>query len=372
MKQPLLALHRAISLVFAALWMVQAASGVFLVFHRDIQDWMQPETTQPLDIVRLGDSIERLDARNAHDSVSSVVLTSQSHRHYEVTLESPSGAAEIVRVDGEGRSLRSYPRDAVLGGSGAYMLANRLHRNLLADQLGGWIVGISGVLLLSNLLVGLKMAWPTAGRWRRALLPRRAASAGATVYGTHRAVGLWLAIPTLVTIGCGVLLAFEQGTARAIGASPVVPPRIEATADGRSVGPQKAISAALQIFPGAEFSALLFPSDSRPIYQVFVRQPGELRQTYGATRVYVNARTAEIAGVRDALAAPRADRSMSALFPIHTGQAGGWLGRIVVLLIGLWLVAMIGMGLVLFATRRNATQQRSTLASEIHDGRKAT
>ena len=45
------------------------------------------------------------------------------------------------------------------------------HHELLAGKTGSWIVGISGILLLSNLTLGLITAWPRRGWWRASLKP---------------------------------------------------------------------------------------------------------------------------------------------------------------------------------------------------------
>src|SRR3546814_1895563 len=69
-----------------------------------------------------------------------------------------------------------------------------LHPDLLGAW-GSWIVSISGLLLCSNLLLGLIAAWPRRGTWRTALLPIRKGPAAARLYSWHRAVGLWAVLP---------------------------------------------------------------------------------------------------------------------------------------------------------------------------------
>ncbi len=50
---------------------------------------------------------------------------------------------------------------------------------------------------------------------------------------------------------------------------------------------------------------------------------------------------------------------MSALFPIHTGEAGGIVGRLLSIAVGLWLVAMIVVGLLLWLKRRKPRTKTS-------------
>src|SRR3546814_18672476 len=63
-----------------------------------------------------------------------------------------------------------------------------LHHDLLGAW-GSWIVSISGLLLCSNLLLGLIAAWPRRGTWRTALLPIRKGPAAARLRSDERRVG---------------------------------------------------------------------------------------------------------------------------------------------------------------------------------------
>lgn len=352
MRQALRKAHKYVSLVFLLFWAVQALSGIFLVFHREIDELATAAPAQALDVNRLGSAVQRIEAQNPGMAASSIFLTSESGRHFDLMLEDDTGASHIVRLDGQGRALLQRPLEAPITRGGAYIWANRLHRTLLAGSVGAWIVGISGVLLLTNLFVALRIAWPGFRQLRQAVLPKRARSAAAKLFSLHRALGLWLAPLALVTISCGVLLAFERGTERIVGAEQVRPPRVDALEAGRPVSPAEAISLALKRFPASEFSGAILPSGSRSVYQIFLRQPGEARQTHGATRVYVSARSGRIARAYDPLKAPAANRFMDILFPIHTGQIGGTPTRLLVLIIGVWLLTMIGLGLALWNSRR--------------------
>lgn len=353
------AVHRVVSLAFVAFWVVQALSGAFLVFHREIDDLATSAATRQLDPEALGRSIEQLGTAHPDKLVTAVFLTSDVGRHYDVTVENEAtGTAEIIRVDGAGNVLLERPLAAPVTEGGIYMAANRLHRTLLAGEIGGWIVGISGLLLLTNILLGLKLAWPAARQWKKSLLPKRARSKPANLYGLHRALGLWIAPLALITVTCGVLLAFERGTGSVVGAVQVRPPKISEPAAAAPVSPSAAIRAGLRTFPEAEFSGMILPFGSRQVYQVHLRREGEPPQTHGATRAYVSANAGQVIGIYDPTEAPPANRFMGLLFPIHSGQIGGVAGRVIVLGIAIWLLTMIGLGLSLWSARRKLKSDR--------------
>lgn len=361
------AIHRWIGLAFLLFWIVQAASGVFLVFHREIDDWtLGGEAGQPLDLILLGQRIGTIEAEREATATSIFSSTGYSDR-FDVHLEDEAtGTVTIARVDGHGQLLRERALDAPALGGGFYLAVNRLHRHLLAGSAGAWLVGISGILLLSNILIGLKLAWPARSQWRRALRPRRTRSVPAAAYGWHRALGLWVAPLALVTISCGVLLAFEDGTARLLGAEGGTPSVQRDIVEGIFITPAEAVEAALRRYPQADFTGVQMPSAARPLYSVFLRQRSEADQAYGATRVFVEASSGSIVGAYDPLGTGAADRFMGVLLPIHSGQIGGRAGRIAVLAVGLWLIGMIALGSALWWVRRRQAARRS--ASKIGTG----
>jgi len=52
---------------------------------------------------------------------------------------------------------------------GVFQIATYLHQTLFLHTAGNWIIGVSGVLLFSNICLGLYQAWPRTGQWLRAL-----------------------------------------------------------------------------------------------------------------------------------------------------------------------------------------------------------
>lgn len=345
--------HRTISLVFVLFWIAQATSGLFLAFHRETDDLTLVSTgDRPLNLEAITARIRTLEAERNADASSVFSSTGYSNR-YDVHFEDRvTGVNFVVRTDGHGKTLRERPFDAPLLQGGIYIAANRFHRHLLAGDAGAWIVGISGIFLLTNMIAGLKLAWPGRTKWRKALFPSRGRRRSAAAYGWHRALGLWIAPVALIVVASGVLLTFENGTATLLGAKGSERPTSKATANRVEITPAGAVRVALARFPDSSFTGLQIPSGENLLYQVYLRQRSEPNQPEGATRVFVESTSGRIAGVFDPLIAPPADRFISALKPIHTGQITGYLGRAGVFAVGVWLIAMISLGMILWWTRR--------------------
>ncbi len=351
-------IHRWVGVVCLLFWFVQAASGAFLVFHREIDGWHLAGNDHPLVATTLDERIATIAAERGADVTSIFSSTGYSNQFDAHLEDDATGAVTVVRINGQGRILRERALEAPVWEGGLYLAANRFHRHLLAGPVGAWIVGLSGIVLLSNIVVGLTLAWPARSRWRGALIPRRTRSTLAALYTWHRALGLWIAPLALVTISCGVLLAFEDGTARVLGATNKMPADYRRSAE-TFISTAQAVEEAKRHYPGATFTGVTMPSAARPLYSVFLRQRSEPNQAYGATRVFVTAADGKMIGTFDPLRAPIADRFMSVLFPLHTGQIGGWPGRIVALAIGLWVIGMLTLGVGLGWLRHRQANRRS-------------
>jgi uncharacterized iron-regulated membrane protein len=351
MKATILAIHRYVSLTLALFWLLQALTGVLLVFRWELDDAFLPGAKPPADFSAIERRIDALQAAWPRWTPASIWSSASAAGRYDVTLENAvTGEARTWRVDGAGRILRSTaPHDRVSNGA-LYDTLTTLHQTLFLGDRGRWLIGASGLLLLSNILLALSLALPAAGRWRAALFPRPRGGARAWSYGWHRALGLWVAAPAAGLALCGAAMSFEDPLRTWLGAE-VRPPTAIIPAP-REVGPADAIRQALARRPEAAVSGVVFPSADAPWYRIRLLQAGEPRQAFGRTTVYVSAADGRILDDYDTLHAPWRTRFFDLLYPLHTGQILGPLGRIAALLVGFWLMAMCGLGVFLWGLRR--------------------
>lgn len=352
MKAVLRRVHRIASLACVAVWLMQAITGVLLVFQSEMDDALLGGATVPLDVASIEARMLQLVREEPGASVVVVSATGGAPDRFDILLDRADGAGgDLVRVDGAGTVLRRSASDHdYLQQASFFGAATALHRTMLQGKVGEILVGISGLLLLTNVIIGLNLAWPRRGQWWRALRPQASHNAAAGLYAWHRALGLWLGIPAaFLLLLLGVLMAFEDQVKDVLGVHP--PKLVAAPAEG-AITAVEAIRIAQARFPEAEFGYFRVPREKRPWYQVRFRQDGEWRKTIGRTDVYVDARTGDVLYEQDALSAPLPTRIFYALYPLHTGEVAGMAGRIFVLVLGIWLVGTIGLGLCLWWVRR--------------------
>lgn len=343
----LLSLHRYLGLAAALFWLLQACTGAMIMFHWELRDASIGMLHRPTDLGAIERRIETLASSETPGAVGSVWTSAGLPDRYDISYMDADGEDRSVRIAGDGTILRG-PADS---GNTLFDTLVGLHHDLLVGETGEWIVGISGILLLTNLIAGLLTAWPRRSSWSAALRPQRKGPARVRLYSWHRALGLWLVVPALVLVATGTMLRFETSVGALVGAqSPSLPTVPDRAGD---VGFAAAVRSALGAIPGSTLTAVSFPTPDDATYRIRVRAPDEIRRAYGASVVLVDANDGQVRGVYPIAEAEAPRALMSALFPIHTGEVGGLAGRLLALVLGLWLAAMVVLGVLLWFRRRS-------------------
>lgn len=345
MRRSIVRLHRWFGLAAAALWLLQAVTGLLIVFHWEIDDLTVPGAHRTTDLAAIE---RRADAfANAGTAVTSIWTSAGLPDRYDVSLENGDSA----RINGAGTVLRLHRAEDGLADGGLMDRLVVLHQSLLAGEAGHWVVGLSGLLLIFNILFGLVAAWPRRGYWRRALTPVRPRQRAPRYYSWHRALGLWVGLPALIVVAAGTTLALSDALD---GLAADAPPAATAPlAQPLRIGMAEAVRVALGRHPGAQLSGVDFATPASPTWSIRLKQRGELVRAYGKTSVIVSAVDGRIVGDVDALRSAPARWLSDHLFSIHTGGVAGLPGRLAMLLVGLWLATMTALGITLWAARRS-------------------
>lgn len=344
--------HKYLSLTLAGLWFLQALSGMILVFQRELDDMRFPPAPKTLDLAALDQGLDAL--RTAHpDKTLGAIYASGVPNRFEVYMRNTAGKSFFIRMDSDGTVLREQPYNHDFLNASIFVMAIKFHETLFVGDTGEWIMGASGFFLLTNIIMGLKLAWPRRGQWLQALRPwRQRVHGAAAAYGWHRAVGLWLVLPAMVIVTCGVLMIWPFLTS---WLGPVAPPP-EAT---RVIGPDEqtlsigeAIKIGLEHYPGSQLSILATPSSGAPWYEMRFLQPGESRAVFGTSHLFVDAVDGRILAEYDAFDEKGGVKFLNSLYPLHNGEMFGLAGRLVTLAVGTWVITMIALGATLWWRRR--------------------
>lgn len=341
-------LHRWLGLCAAAIWLVQALTGILLTFHFEAEDAMLTTRQVATDSTAIERRIDALANAGGAARVNWIWTTAGLPDRYVILHKSADGESRKAYIDGAGEILRNAAADdySFLG------LVREIHLTLVAGTVGHWILAASGLLLVTNLVFGLVIAWPKRGQWRHALRPRGRRGSAARSYSWHKALGLWAGLPLLIVVTTGTLVLFEHPIRDLVGAEEVSLPANPAT--GQPVGFAAASHAAVAAIPGSRFVGTTMPSVEDASYYAWVRAPGELyRGGYGGSLVVVDANDGGIRGAWPVTEADPAQAFVASFYPLHTGEALGLAGRLLALATGVSLAAGIILGLLLWWRRRS-------------------
>ena len=321
-------------------------TGAILSFHFEIEDALISTASQPTDLAAIEARLDAIALSGQDAQVHWIWTSAGLPDRYVILFTDTAGALRKMRIDGAGAVQRNKAADD----HSFLSLMREIHITLLSGRVGHWILAITAILLVSNLVLGLVAAWPRRGAWRRSMTPLNEGDARTRLYSWHRALGLWAVSPALAIAGTGALIMFEHEIAHAIGAEdatlPANPPR------GAGVGFASAAEAAVAAIPGSRFVGTTLPSAEDASYYAWVHAPGELyRGGYGASLVIIDANDASIRGAYPATELDAGTAFVKSFYPIHTGEFAGLPGRILAMAVGVWLAAMTVLGALLWLKR---------------------
>lgn len=340
-------LHRWLGLGVLAFWLLQALTGLLLSFHWEIEDSLAGGAHPPTNLTKIERSIADINQDPSGRKVNWIWTSAGLPDRYVLSVTDADKQGSRIRIDGEGAVLQ----DRKTNDHSFLSLMRELHLTLLSGSTGEWILAISGIVLISNLIFGLVIAWPKRrADWRRVLVPIRKGAPAARLYSWHRAVGLWGVIPAIVVAGTGSLILFEHELREGLGIPEVELPANPAR--GPLIGLAEAAAAGTATMAGSVFVGTTLPTAEDAVFHMTVRGPDEPYRSYGGSQVVIDAHDGRIIHTDPLTGASAGRQFVGWLYPLHTGEAGGLIGRVLTMLIGLWLIMLITVGTLMWIKRR--------------------
>lgn len=372
----LLQVHRLIGLIAGAVFVLVGLSGALLAYREAIDETLNAS------IMR----VERPSANAVYRPIDEIVAAAAAAmppngKIERLTMPRHAGAAATIGYMTETDDLDTYAYELFVDPYTAKVTGQRLfqhaddalsqpfipivmtfHWTLLLGVNNAYVVGALGVLLFFSAALGLYLSLSFNGDWRLGLRVKWGASAERVVFDLHRSVGAISAAFLLVILFTGVAMIFKPATRNVIGLfSPVRadPDFGKSTpAPGRMpIGAGQAVARADTFFPEGRLHWVLFPATPTAVYVVGKQSDSEPNQTKTFRNVGVDQYTGEILGVQDRRSFSTGESFLEWLFPIHSGEAFGGLGRPIALLIGFAPLALYATGLWRWLQKRKTRRR---------------
>ena len=370
-----LQIHKTIGLFAGAIVVLVGLSGGILAYREDIDE-------------RLNASIMRVEipaqpVRRPLDQILAAAIAAmpEDAKAERLTMPRHSGAAAAITYMVETDDLDSYfyemfvdPYTAKVKGQRLYLHGDKtlsqplipivmaFHWTLLLGVNNAYMLGAAAILILISILVGLYLWWPRNGDWWLGLKVKWGASAERLVYDLHRSVGIYFAALLLVMLFTGAAMIFKPAT-RSL-ATLFSPVRAEpdygksTPVPGRSpIGVDEFVAIADKVFPNGRLHWVLLPSTPNAVYVVGKQSPDEPNRTKTYRNVGIDQYSGQVLYVQDRRNFTAGERFIEWLFPLHTGEAFGELGRPLVLLIGLMPMILYATGFLRWRQKRRARKR---------------
>lgn len=361
--------HTWSSLVCTAFLLVLCVTALPLIFRSEVEGWLRPE--QPFPTVAASAPRPGLDpivaaARRAYPGqfIRSVVFddhTPQVFVMLAANREGPLRHAHRISFDLRTGALRQDLSRAPHGPDPmAFVL--RLHASLLAGPVGQLFMGLVGLLFLAALLSGAVLYAPFMRKLSYGTV-RGGGSGRLAWLDLHNLVGVTALVWTLVVGASGIMNSLSASLFGLWQATEVtrVLRRYEPAASVEPVASlQGAVDAARAAVPGETLKSITLPArfQSSPVYYVVWLKGKRTLTSRLDTPVLVDARSGRVAKV---VAMPWYLRAVEVSRPLHFGDYGGPVLKVLWALLDLLTIGVLVSGLYLWWAKRRPSAARAAL-----------
>ncbi|WP_426170107.1 PepSY-associated TM helix domain-containing protein [Sandarakinorhabdus sp. DWP1-3-1] len=240
----------------------------------------------------------------------------------------------------------------------------QLHIDLMLGATATWLAGLLALLWTFDHIAAAILAFPNLRRWRESLHIRWAARGHRRTFDLHRAIGLWLFPVTLVLAISGLSLTWHEDFDAAVSVvSPTMkmPPETLPLLAKRDFVPATSLDQAIAVARARAGGAPVVAVSLHPDRGAYWLRLADARDIGAGPGRWILVRYSDGAVLADRHVATGSagDMFTAWLFPLHSGAAFGWPGRLLVAASGMALCAVIITGLLIWSRKRRSANWRA-------------
>ncbi|NOT16272.1 MAG: PepSY domain-containing protein [Methylotenera sp.] len=374
-------IHLWLGLSMGLLLSVVALTGSISVFYQELDQWLNPgvlsveldhrgvQAYRPLqEILDAANKVAQQDYRHTLSIQAPRVSDSTYGIGYVKPENKVTNTPETwvsIRVNpytAQVTGIRTFPLGAGLPPGLVDFIAVLHYRLLLDDFWGGSIVGFLGIFGLFSTLTGMILWWPLTGKWRQAFTFKKTSNQKRINIDVHKLVGMYFCVVLGAVLLSGIYMNFND---KFVGLVQVISPQtnqmpIVKVGDLHSnIGLAKAAQIVESAHPEGEFKWMV--DDASNGKYLFSRHGVASTSHFWAERIVtVEAQTGRIVHVRDATNRKTAGETfLDWQWPLHSGKAFGWAGRILVFISGLIVPILFVTGVIRWLQKRKIQRKSS-------------
>lgn len=362
-------IHQYLGLAFAILLATAGITGSLLVFYVEIDELVNPEL-----IVK-----NSTLPRQSYQAIFEAIKDSEPDRSGAWRLEIPEKTDRMISArfykPAETHDHSFAPMMIHVDPFTAKVVSKRfwgqylmtwiydLHYTLLLDSLGKWVMAVTGFSLVISLTSGIYLWWPSQDKWLTAMSLKRNTSKQRLNYDIHKLSGIYSYLVLLVIALTGIALEIPEYINPAINQlSPIEKiskPSSNSPNSKTAISLDQAVTNAQNIFPGLPVGWIETPDGETGSIRVNFRQKGEPSQRFPKTNVWIDQYSGKVLAIQDPFAQTNGTQTIHWLHPLHSGEAFGFIGRILACLSGITLNALIMTGIIRWLNKRHIKKQKT-------------
>lgn len=342
-KATLLRIHRYAGLLAALFLLAQALTGCLLVYRDAAARWIDPAGMQRGTIggqAPLADVLSAARAVEPDAAIEKIYYPASRQATYLLQMHDAAGELRFASVDPGNASVLRH------GGLWAFPVQAALlvHYTWLAGKTGTAVVVLSGFCLLTLGISGICYWWPRRRQFLKNLEIRAHLSARLVLRQVHRTAGIAVSLILGMMAVTGLMIAIPillEAGAGPVGTTAIHP----STARG--------VALAQAQFPNASIRDIRFPDASH----LAVNFNAPERNSRAVHKASIDLARQQVVHTQ----AAAQDRALWVIaLPLHTGDAFGAVGRLLILLSGITLAGLAITGpLMWWQARRRPSPRKS-------------
>ena len=126
----------------------------------------------------------------------------------------------------------------------------------------------------------------------------------------------------------------------------------------------RAVAIANGVFPGSVLREVNTPDSKEGVYVVGMMQPGDANHKSPRSKVWIDQYSSKTLAIQDPNQFTAGETFLNVMWPLHSGEALGLIGRIVWCLVGIAPLVLYVSGLIRWLHKRKAKQLKIAKGTE--------
>jgi uncharacterized iron-regulated membrane protein len=364
--------HKTIGLTFGVIFMLIGLSGAILVYRDAIDESLNAGLmrVEP----EMGGQYRPID--DIFDAAKAAMPPDAKPER--ITLPRHAWAAATVTYLSETDDLDTFAYDMFVDPYTAKVKGQRLkihgddrfsqpaiallmdfHWTLLLGANNAFLIGGVAIVVFISILIGFYLWWPVNGNWRLGLKIKWPATTQRIIYDLHRATGFYFGLILLISLFTGVAMIFKPVTRDLVSlVSPVRGKedfgKSQSSGGQAPISPGAAVRIADTVFPQGRLHWILLPTSPTGVYVVGKQSTSEPNRSKTFHNVGIDQYSGAVTRIQDRDAYRFGDKFMEWLFPLHSGEFLGEIGRPLFVLLGLSPLLLFTTGVLRWSSKRRA------------------